>query len=176
MEPIGTRRRRIQEGGDTKWMPFSCLLVSILPLEWLMRCGRLGWFCEAICLDSAVHVYLISRRIPHLRERCLPRSWIKLSLKLRKFSILLDTRALEEQYQWRGFAFAVWGETPASQSISSSFKGQAPNRAPRGKNLLGSFLFTRAGPYLLFDVQVCPPKTPAVSGQTIVAPANNTRW
>src|SRR5713101_5437630 len=35
---------------------------------------------------------------------------------------------------------------------------QAPHRAFRGQNLLGSFLFPRSGPNLLSDVQVCRPR------------------
>jgi hypothetical protein len=47
-----------------------------------------------------------------------------------------------------------------------SILGQAPYQA---QNLSGSFLFSPAGPYLLFDVQVCIPKTPAVSTQVTQA-------
>jgi hypothetical protein len=89
-------------------------------------------------------------------------------LGLRKFSILLDTRAVEEQYQFEVSLFKA--RLPLLSPFVVSLQGQAPNRAPTGQNLLGSFSFPRAGPYLLFDVQVCTPKTPAVSGHVTQAP------
>src|SRR5580704_17928190 len=65
-------------------------------------------------------------------------------------SIVLDTHPGQEQDD-AGFAFGRVSRFVVQRSF---FKGQAPHRAPTGQNLLGSFLFPRAGPHLLSDVQL----------------------
>jgi len=53
--------------------------------------------------------------------------------------------------------FRCLGEFPATQSISSFLKGQAPHRVPTGRTYQVLFI-SRAWPNLLFEVQVYTPR------------------
>ena len=71
--------------------------------------------------------------------------------------------------------FRHLGEAPASQSIRSFFIRTSPASSANRAESIRFFLLPRAGPYLLFDVQVFTPKTPAALGQITEVPTRYMR-
>jgi len=75
-------------------------------------------------------------------------------------SILLDAHILREQARAEVSPFEARHPLRSPSAVSLI----APHRALRGQYVVGSFLTTRAGPNVLYDVQDSTPKTAAVSG------------
>jgi len=80
----------------------------------------------------------------------------------RNISILLDTHPCEEQYHFEVSRFEA--KLPLLSPFAVSLKDKLRIERQSGRTYQVLFLFPRAGLYLLFDVQVCTTKTPAVSG------------
>ena len=84
-------------------------------------------------------------------------AWTRASSLLfaqKKFSIVLDTRTLEEQYQFEASLFEA--RLPLLSPFAVPLRTSSASSAHRAEPIR-FFFIPRAGPYLLFDVQVAQP-------------------